>query len=115
MVDKEKEEDCRFVGDLNGEQFPTLCSQINNSSENDKKVCNDKLEKNDNYNILNVGVDVNVECSVKNANKIDDCVNNENSDGKMYNKDTKCCNDGGLVGSFGFCVAVAVFVKASSL
>nr|GEW61316.1 hypothetical protein [Tanacetum cinerariifolium] len=45
-------------------------------------------------NSLNVGIDVNVECSVKNANKKDDFVNNENSNGKMYKKETNCCNDG---------------------
>nr|GEU66031.1 hypothetical protein [Tanacetum cinerariifolium] len=63
-------------------------------SKNKANVCNDKLEKIDNQNSLNVGIDVNVEYSVKNANKKDDCVNNENSNGKMYKKDTNCCNDG---------------------
>nr|GEW61317.1 hypothetical protein [Tanacetum cinerariifolium] len=53
-----------------------------------------KEKKIDNHNSLNVGIDVNVECSFKNANKKDDFVNNDNSNGKMYKKETNCCNDG---------------------
>nr|GEX03803.1 RNA-directed DNA polymerase, eukaryota, reverse transcriptase zinc-binding domain protein [Tanacetum cinerariifolium] len=78
--DKENGKDYGFVGDLNGEQFPTLCSQVKSSSGNNVYDCNDKLKECDKQDYLNTFDE-------------DGCVTSKCSNGNMQKSNINCCHD----------------------
>lgn len=80
MEDKEKGENSGFVGDLNGEQFLTLISQVNSHSVNEMHASSDEIIANVESVILNACVNSVVQNVDKDYNNVNDIADNVNFD-----------------------------------